>query len=591
MLLCINLFSQQYCSDYTEAKNRLNNEKLRFNSRPTLLNRNTVKSQALITANLMEKCFESRPSNDPSVILERQYRLGKVFGDAELWKQARNYFATVKNDPESKRYTYKGQTFYSVSVEMIKALPSGLIASNTTGNGVVRVTYSGKGGYSEEIREAITFDTNDNFSFTSDELEELMQRRRRISAGAPREYLVDLSRNANSDDWVVEGPFIVINGNSEKSGRDTQENGQTQSQVQQRYASQEPVGGYPKSKSLESRYASTLNELYNHFASLYINKNPKHYIPVYLSSASFSGEGYKEFSNFARGIHRRGAGGRVAYFNSIDNSIVCWISTGGGTLNHEAVHALLAEDYPGIPGWLNEGIASMYEETSSYQPLDNYRLIHLKYAMDYGVFPSLNQLLSTEDESYDGKEETMLYAAAARYLSIYLLENGLLPTTYKQIRDARNQSASERKSIILSNMGMSEAAFNQAWRSWVIDRRVPEKWTGLSGQIRKYIQSLSNETIGKISTKNSATFLESSNGHNWYSWSIFIDADQSTLDQVKYVQYVLHPSFQNNVINVYEGSSKGFPLYRRGWGTFKVKVNVFFKDGSSQKLSHDLKFR
>ena len=38
------------------------------------------------------------------------------------------------------------------------------------------------------------------------------------------------------------------------------------------------------------------------------------------------------------------------------------IQTGGGTLVHERVHAYLEANLPGCPPWLNEGLASLYEQ-------------------------------------------------------------------------------------------------------------------------------------------------------------------------------------------------------------------------------------
>ncbi|MEQ9403123.1 MAG: hypothetical protein RIM99_06040 [Cyclobacteriaceae bacterium] len=573
LFLCLNICAQQYCDDYTEASEKLTAEKKRFNNSLTPEMRNSVKAQASVTGFLMEKCYESRPNNKPQDILERKYRLGKMFRDAEEWPKAKAYFEACRNDSQSKAYSRKGRTYYELAREMIKALPNQMLTTNSTGSGVT-VTYSGKGGYVEEIQQAMKFESADNFSYTSDELEDLMDSRRRISEGADESYLSELKNKASSELIEVNGPFVVINGNARVNT-----GGQETSQMRT-----ERLGLAPNT-------ANSLKALYQHIEGRYMNSIPEYFIPVYLSTASFSRDGYLYFSDFARKIHGRGAGGRVAYYNSIDNSIVCWISTGGGTLNHEAVHALLTQDYPDIPGWLNEGIAAMYEETgTAYQPLDNYRLIHLQRAERYGVFPTLQQLTGIEDEAYDGRKETMLYAAAARYLAMYLNERGVLPTVYKQIRESGNQSAAGRKSMILSSLVMSENDFNQQWRQWITNKTVPAKWEGLTGQIDEYIQSLAGEADYMVSAQNSATFIENRDGRSWYKWSVYVSADQNTLNQIDHVQYVLHPTFANPVIDVYEGRSEGFPLTRTGWGTFEVGVNVYFKNGSVKKLLHDLKF-
>ena len=47
-----------------------------------------------------------------------------------------------------------------------------------------------------------------------------------------------------------------------------------------------------------------------------------------------------------------------------DGTMLMNISTGGGTLVHELVHALIRPDFPNVPTWFNEGLASLYEQSS-----------------------------------------------------------------------------------------------------------------------------------------------------------------------------------------------------------------------------------
>ncbi len=38
------------------------------------------------------------------------------------------------------------------------------------------------------------------------------------------------------------------------------------------------------------------------------------------------------------------------------------LATGGGTLTHELTHALVDFDFPEVPAWFNEGLASLHEQ-------------------------------------------------------------------------------------------------------------------------------------------------------------------------------------------------------------------------------------
>src|SRR5687768_4096139 len=50
------------------------------------------------------------------------------------------------------------------------------------------------------------------------------------------------------------------------------------------------------------------------------------------------------------------------FFRRSDNVMLMNVGTGTGTLVHELVHALMAPDFPDVPDWFNEGLASLYEQ-------------------------------------------------------------------------------------------------------------------------------------------------------------------------------------------------------------------------------------
>ena len=50
------------------------------------------------------------------------------------------------------------------------------------------------------------------------------------------------------------------------------------------------------------------------------------------------------------------------YYKPGSRTLVMNIGTGGGTLVHELTHALVDFDFPGIPDWFNEGLASLHEQ-------------------------------------------------------------------------------------------------------------------------------------------------------------------------------------------------------------------------------------
>ena len=47
------------------------------------------------------------------------------------------------------------------------------------------------------------------------------------------------------------------------------------------------------------------------------------------------------------------------FYRHADRTMLMDVSTGLGTLVHEMTHALIAPDFPGVPDWFNEGLASL----------------------------------------------------------------------------------------------------------------------------------------------------------------------------------------------------------------------------------------
>lgn len=77
-------------------------------------------------------------------------------------------------------------------------------------------------------------------------------------------------------------------------------------------------------------------------------------------------------------------------------------------------------------------------------------------------------------------------------------------------------------------------------------------------------------------------------GDDWWAWEAFLDDDGSgDLAKVKYVEYILHPTFTPPVQKVTDPMG-GYALKTEGWGTFELKAFVHLKDGTKQKLKHDI---
>jgi hypothetical protein len=160
------------------------------------------------------------------------------------------------------------------------------------------------------------------------------------------------------------------------------------------------------------------------------------------------------------------------YFRG-DGVMLMNISTGGGTLVHEIVHALLRPDFPRCPQWINEGMGSLYEQCQlrPLRGLPNWRLPALQEAIREKKLRSLVELIA--DEDFYGEPHRGMNYAQARYLLMYLQELGKLQEFYRLARDRHAEDASGRRALESVAGGRDLAKFETDWRAWVLGLRFP----------------------------------------------------------------------------------------------------------------------
>ncbi|HEU4611297.1 MAG TPA: DUF1570 domain-containing protein [Kofleriaceae bacterium] len=155
-------------------------------------------------------------------------------------------------------------------------------------------------------------------------------------------------------------------------------------------------------------------------------------------------------------------------YYSPDAGALIMNASGLGTLSHELVHPYMEANFPDVPAWFNEGLASLYEQPSErggrIVGLPNWRLPNLKKEIRAKTLPKLATLLATtSDEFYDADYDSYAYA---RYLVYYLQEHGKLQTFYKQFRDDKKDLTGA--AALTSVLGEDLASFEPKWRTWVL---------------------------------------------------------------------------------------------------------------------------
>lgn len=157
------------------------------------------------------------------------------------------------------------------------------------------------------------------------------------------------------------------------------------------------------------------------------------------------------------------------YMNS-RRAMLMNITTGGGTLVHELTHALIAPDFPNVPDWFNEGLASLYEQSDMRNGkiigLPNWRLPALQKAIKETTLRPLPELIA--DKNFRDPKMTGINYAQARYVMHYLQDKGQLTTYYKAFRDGREKDPTGVETLKTLIAPKSLEEFEKDWRAWVL---------------------------------------------------------------------------------------------------------------------------
>jgi hypothetical protein len=160
------------------------------------------------------------------------------------------------------------------------------------------------------------------------------------------------------------------------------------------------------------------------------------------------------------------------FYSHSNHTMLMNVGTGTGTLVHELTHALIAPDFPTVPDWFNEGLASLYEQSQfgpgakSIKGLPNWRLPALQKAIKEGSLRTLPEMIA--DDDFRNDERVGINYAQARYLMFYLQEKNLLQKFYTDFRAAAKDDPSGLKTLKKLVAPQSIEAFEKDWRAWVM---------------------------------------------------------------------------------------------------------------------------
>jgi hypothetical protein len=145
----------------------------------------------------------------------------------------------------------------------------------------------------------------------------------------------------------------------------------------------------------------------------------------------------------------------------------------GGTLTHELVHPMVEADFPDAPTWINEGLASLFEQpiiprVGEIHGGKNWRLPRLIGAMGTkaeGGDAKIAALFGMPDDTFRNALEPLHYALA-RYFCQWLDERGQLWDFYHYFRDHHTEDPTGRAAFLAVTKLTTEEA-EKVWTRWV----------------------------------------------------------------------------------------------------------------------------
>lgn len=162
------------------------------------------------------------------------------------------------------------------------------------------------------------------------------------------------------------------------------------------------------------------------------------------------------------------------YYKPKLRTLVLNLGTGQGTLLHELTHALADFDFPQMPDWLNEGLASLHEQSRFradddgpwIEGLVNWRLRGLQEVTKAGQLRSLAVLLASP--IFRGPGEGTNYAQA-RYFCLYMQEKGVLAEFYRAFRQHHADDPRGIKTLTQVFPDASIEQLDRDFQNWVLE--------------------------------------------------------------------------------------------------------------------------
>ncbi len=205
------------------------------------------------------------------------------------------------------------------------------------------------------------------------------------------------------------------------------------------------IAGDLNAKELQRYYNEIILPVERALLASYFRERPTEPVTILL----FSND--TRYQQYAQKLDNRWATGYYGYYNQTKRRVLINISTGSGTLVHELTHSFAQKDFPTLPEWLDEGLASLHEESDFNKAgtrligFSNWRLPHFKNGIQQKEIQSLRALMTSQKLRPNRQE---IDYAHARYFCLFLQQKNLLIPFYREFRKNQMSDSSGVKTLL-----------------------------------------------------------------------------------------------------------------------------------------------
>jgi hypothetical protein len=230
------------------------------------------------------------------------------------------------------------------------------------------------------------------------------------------------------------------------------------------------IAGDVTAAELDRHFRETIAPTHRALTIAFFDKAATEPVTIVLVSGDVA---YEACANRLDGQTRAAFAG---YYERSERRIVINAATGDGTVAHELTHAMAHFDFPDMPEWFDEGLASLHEESRFSE--DHLRITGVPNWRGSYLLPALHKGTLRRVESLIGQtrvrpEHQAIDYAHARYFCLFLQERGLLEPFYRKFRAAVADDPSGLKTL-RALFGASDLnSIDEEFRGWAVAHANP----------------------------------------------------------------------------------------------------------------------